>query len=157
MFSVRETSGVGLTFFDDNVKLQVQYGQLTESQWGMFSDDPMRFGDTVIGAKLLANIFYLPFGYLLGPDWSWLSTSLALGANYSYFTKSQSGKPQMLSAVLAQLEFPRVTVNKWKMFRTYALYTEFQLWFVPTDVDTSVVDVDTIIPHVAVGVRVNVF
>ena len=63
----------------------------------------------------------------------------------------------MLSAVLAQLEFPRITVNKWSMFRTYALYTEFQLWFVPTDVDTSVVDVDTIIPHFAVGVRVNVF
>lgn len=149
--------GAGLTFFDDNVKLQVQFGQLTESQWAMFSDEPMRYGGTVIGAKLLANVFYLPFGYLFGPDWAWLSTSLALGANYSYFTKSQSGKPQTLSAVLAQLEFPRVTVNKWKMFRTYALYTEFQLWFVPTDVDTSVVDVDTIIPHFAVGVRVNVF
>jgi len=149
--------GAGLTFFDDNVKLQVQFGQLTESQWAMLSDEPMRYGGTVIGAKLLANVFYLPFGYLFGPDWAWLSTSLALGANYSYFTKSQSGKPQTLSAVLAQLEFPRVTVNKWKMFRTYALYTEFQLWFVPTDVDTSVVDVDTIIPHFAVGVRVNVF
>lgn len=149
--------GMGLTFFDDNVKLQVQYGQLTESQWSTFSSGPMRFGDTVFGAKLLANIFYLPFGYLLGPDWSWLSTSLALGANYSYFTKTQSGKPQMLSAVLAQLEFPRVTVEKWDMFRTYALYTEFQLWFVPTDVDTSVVDVDTIVPHIAFGVRVNVF
>ena len=149
--------GMGLTFFDDNVKLQVQYGQLTESQWSSFSSGPMRYGDTVFGAKLLANIFYLPFGYLLGPDWDWLSTSLALGANYSYFTKTQSGKPQMLSAVLAQLEFPRITVNKWSMFRTYALYTEFQLWFVPTDVDTSVVDVDTIVPHVAVGVRVNVF
>jgi hypothetical protein len=149
--------GMGLTFFDDNVKLQVQYGQLTESQWATFSDGPMRFGENVFGAKLLANILYMPFSYFLGPDWSWLSSSLALGANYSYFSKTQSGKAQMLSAVLAQLEFPRITVEKWKMFRTYSFYTEFQLWFIPTDVDTSVVNVDTLVPHVAVGLRMNVF
>ncbi len=149
--------GVGLTFFDDNVKLQVQYGQFTEAQWKMFSTEPMRYGGTVVGAKLLANIFYMPFSYLLGPDWTWLSGSLALGANYSYFTITQSGKPQMMSAVLTQLEFPRVTIEKMKMFRTFSFYTEFQLWFLPTDVDTSSVQVDTLMPHLTCGLRLNVF
>lgn len=149
--------GLGLTFFDDNVKLQVQYGQFTEDQWAMFSDEPMRYGGDVFGAKLLANIFYMPFSYFLGPDWAWLSASLALGANYSYFTITQSGTGQMMSAVLAQLEFPRVTIPKRNMLRTFSLYTEFQLWFIPTDVDTSEIQVDTLVPHITAGIRVNLF
>ena len=149
--------GLGLTFFDDNVKLQVQYGQFMESQWAMFTDEPMRYGGHVFGAKLLANIFYLPFSYMLGPDWAWLSASLTLGANYSYFTQTQSGTPQVMSAVLGQIEFPRVTIEDWKMFRTFSLYTEFQLWFLPTDVDVSENQVATIWPQVTVGLRVNVF
>lgn len=149
--------GLGLTFFDDNVKLQVQYGQFTQDQWNRFTDEPMRYGGNVFGAKLLANIYYLPFSYLFGPDFDWLSLNFALGANYSYFSETQSGKPQMMSAVLAQLEFPRVTMKKWKYFRTFAFYTEGQFWFVPTDVNTDDVDVATFIPHITCGLRVNLF
>lgn len=149
--------GLGLTFFDDNVKLQVQYGQFTQDQWSSFTNEPMRYGGDVFGAKLLANIYYLPFNYLFGPDFSWLSANFALGANYSYFSETQSGTPQMMSAVLAQLEFPRVSMPKWKAFRTFAFYTEFQLWFIPTDVDTSQIEVATVIPHITFGFRTNVF
>ena len=43
----------------------------------------------MLGAKLLANIATLPFGYLLGPSWDFFSMSLAVGANFSYFTMSE--------------------------------------------------------------------
>lgn len=149
--------GLGLTFFDDNVKLQVQYGQFTQPQWESFTDEPMRYGGDIFGAKLLANIYYLPFSYIFGPDFEWLAANLALGANYSYFSQTQSGTGQMISAVLAQIEFPRITMKKWKALRTFAFYTEGQLWFVPTDVSSEDVDVKTIIPHITFGLRVNLF
>lgn len=152
--------GLGLTFFDDNVKIQVQYGQFTDEQWKMFeSTKPKRYGGHVFGAKLLANIFYFPFSYIGGPDWSWLSTSLAVGANFSLFTETQSGTPQMLSAVLVQWEFPRITLPRKGVFRTFSFYTEFQLWFASTDVKTadSKQDVQTFVPHITGGLRLNVF
>lgn len=148
--------GAGLTFFDDNVKLQVQWGQFTKSQWAMFMDGDYRYGgDNIFGAKLLANVYYLPFRYLFGPDWEWLSMNVALGANFTHFSDSGSGKAQTLSAALFQLEFPRVTFDKQKMFRTIALYTEGQLWFIPSDVSSD--DIPTLVPQISVGLRVNVF
>ncbi len=149
--------GAGLTFFDDNVKLQVQWGQFTPQQRSLFSDSEMRYGgDNVIGMKLLANVYYLPFRYYLGPDWEWLSLNVAVGANFSRFNWSQSGKSQILSAGLFQLEFPRVTFSKQKMFRTIAFYTEGQLWFIPTDVQSSE-DIKSLVPQISFGIRVNVF
>ncbi len=148
--------GAGLTFFDDNVKIQVQWGQFTEQQWTVFQGGSYRYGgDSILGAKLLANVYYLPFRYLFGPDWEWLSMNIALGANFTRFNDSGSGKAQILSAALAQLEFPRITLSKQKMFRTMALYTEGQLWFIPSDVSGD--DIKTIVPQISFGLRVNVF
>ena len=65
------------------------------------------------------------------------------------------GTKQILSALLAQLEFPRVTFAKQKMFRTIALYTEGQLWFIPSDIGGD--DVENLIPQISLGLRVNVF
>lgn len=149
--------GVGLTFFDDNVKLQGQYGQFTEEQRSMFSDKTSRYGGNVYGMKLLANLAYVPLEFFLGPDFSWLSATAAIGANFSYFTETQSGSPQILSALLGQIEFPRVTMPKRSVFSTFAFYTEAQLWFIPTDVDTTEVDIKSLLPHVTCGVRLNVF
>ena len=149
--------GAGLTFFDDNVKLQFQFGQFTESQYKMFTDEEMRYGGNVFGFKLLANIGYLPFSYMFGPDFSWLSASFALGANFSYFSQTQSGRPQILSALLGQIEFPRITVEKLDMFSMYALYTELQVWSIPTDVTVGETKIDKIIPQVSIGLRLNVF
>jgi len=151
--------GAGLTFFDDNVRLQLKFGQFTEQQWGLFFEEPFRYGGNVIGGKLLANIGTLPFRYFFGPNWEWLSANLTLGANFSMFTKTQSGSPQMLSAILAQLEFPRVTIPKQKMFRVFAFYTEAQVWFIPTDIES--VDpnnpIPKIVPQISGGIRINVF
>ena len=147
--------GAGLTFFDDNVKLQVQWGQFTQQQRNIFDDTTLRYGgDNVFGMKLLANVFYMPFRYYLGPDWEWLSLNVAVGANFTRFNETGSGKAQILSAGLLQLEFPRVTFSRQKMFRTIAFYTEGQLWFIPTDVSS---DAPSLVPQISFGLRVNVF
>ena len=150
------SAGAGLSFFDDNVKLQVQYGQFTESQRKMFTGTMERYGGNVIGVKLLANVYYMPFRYYFGPDWDWLSLNVSLGANFSHFSESGSGTPQTLSAMLMQLEFPRVTRDrKASMFRTFSFYTEGQLWFIPSDVSSD--DIPTLVPQISFGLRAYVF
>lgn len=149
--------GVGLSFFDDNVRLQAQWGQFTQQQREMFSKTDMRYGgDSVFGGKILANVAYIPFMYFLGRDYEWLSANVTVGANFTRFNESGSGKAQILSALLAQLEFPRISFAKQKMFRTIALYTEGQLWFIPTDVSSDA-DIENLVPQISVGLRVNVF
>lgn len=149
--------GVGLTFFDDNVKLQGQFGQFTDAQRAVFTEGAMRYGGNVLGIKLLANIAFVPLDYFFGPDFSWLSATGAIGANFSMFTETQSGTPQILSAMLVQLEFPRVTIPKRTTFRTFSAYTEAQLWFIPTDVNSTEVNINSMIPHITGGIRLSVF
>ncbi len=149
--------GFGLTFFDDNVKLQGQFGQFTAEQRALFTSGGMRYGGNVTGIKLLANIAAVPMEYFFGPNFSWLSATGAVGANFSYFSETQSGKGQILSAILTQIEFPRITIPKRKVFRTFSLYSELQLWFIPTDVDTSEVNINSIVPHITGGIRANIF
>ena len=121
--------GAGLSFFQDNVKLQVMLGQAPTDG---------RFGGNVYGAKLLANIFYLPASFLLGPDWSFLSASFAVGANFSYFSTSTSGEGLVLGAVVAQVEFPKFTIKDWPIMRKISFYTEGQAWFVSSDVQGGI-------------------
>ncbi len=125
-------AGLGLTFFDDNVKLQVQVGLAP----------PGRFNGLVLGAKLLANIATLPFGYLFGPSWDFFSMSLAVGANFSYFTMSEGSVAftdagLVLAGMVAQLEFARFKIPGWRMASTYGLYAEYQLWFISSDVEAG--------------------
>jgi len=123
--------GLGLTFFDDNVKLQVQVGQ----------SPPGRFSGLVLGAKLLANVATVPFGYFFGPSWDFFSMSFALGANFSYFTMSSgsifSEDGLIMAAVVGQLEFARFEIADWRFFDTYSLYSEIQLWFISSDVQAG--------------------
>jgi hypothetical protein len=155
--------GLGLSFFDDNVKLQLQYGFMTQSIYeGLGGVGPVRYGGHILGIKLLANIYSLPFGSFAGPDWEWLSASFAIGANFSLFDLgrqgyTQSGQPTFMSALVAQIEFPKVTIPKRKNFRTFSMFTEGQLWFVPTDVDAKALGIDVIIPHIIVGLRLYIF
>ncbi len=139
--------GLGLTFFDDTVKLQVSYGSTPEEYNGV----RQRFFGNVVSGKLLANVATLPFSYLLGPDWSFLSANLAVGAKFSYFSETSSGTPLMLSSVVAQLEFPKFTLAKLDAFSSYSLYTEFQAWFISAEVDGGVAF------RLSMGARVGVF
>jgi hypothetical protein len=126
--------GLGLSFFEDNVKIQFQFGQAVPET---------RFTGNVMGVKLLANIFYLPFGFYLGPDWEFLSMSFALGANFSIFTMEEGDPLVFMGAVLGQLEFVRVDVShffpKWKYFKNFSLYAEPIVWFASSDVSAEAI------------------
>ena len=141
-------AGLGLTFFDDNVKLQASYGQAPGADE---LGNPQRFYGDVLAAKLIANIGLLPFNALFGPDWDWLSASLGVGANFSYFTKSQGGDGLIVSAVFGQLEFPKLTMKDLKFFKTFSVYTEMQVWVVSSDVEGG------FIPRMSFGTRVGLF
>ena len=160
--------GVGLTAFDNAVKIQVHFGQFTQTQRDMVNDmmglshDNLRFGGNVFGAKIIAQLLYLPFRYFFGRDWDWLSATVAVGANFSYFTQSGAtdavtGEPvaQILSAALVQIEFPRLTFKNMKHFKTWAFYLEPQVWFIPSDIASKTAKKQ--VYTISGGIRVNVF
>jgi hypothetical protein len=162
--------GFGLSFFEDNVKIQLQYGFLTQALYESLGGPPaapdgtpsVRYGGNVLGLKILASVYNLPFKMLMGPDWEWLFATFAIGANFSLFDISrqgytQSGTPTWMSALLLQMEFPKVTIPKKERFRTFSLFTEGQLWFVPTDVNAEELGIKTVIPHIIMGLRAYVF
>ena len=155
--------GFGLSFFGDNVKIQAQYGLMTQSLYeSIGGTGAVRYGGHVLGFKILANIYTLPFTVFGGPDWEWLSASFTLGANFSLFDLlhqgyTQSGNSTWMSAVLAQIEFPRITIPGLTYLRTFSLFTEGQLWFVPTDVNAKAHNIQTIIPHITLGLRMYIF
>jgi hypothetical protein len=131
--------GLGLSFFKDNVKLQGQVGVAPS----VVDGQPGRFLGTVAGVKLLANIFYMPFDYLFGPDWNFFSMSIALGANFSWFTMDPSDdRPSMfMGAVLGQWEFAKADMSyfvpSWKYLKTISLYFEPIWWFASSDVNAE--------------------
>ena len=138
--------GAGLTFFDDNVRLQAQVG---------FSPSG-RFTGLVMGVKLLANVFSLPMSVLFGPDLDWLSGAIAVGANFSYFTMSDdqiafTDNGLVLGGMVAQLEFPIFRIESLPVFNTLAFYTEAQLWFISSDVQAGTAF------RLSFGARANVF
>ncbi len=154
--------GAGLTFFDDNVKLQFQWGQYTQEQDDKVNEflgqskGPIRYGGSnIIGFKLLANIASLPFSYFFGHDWEWLYANLVVGAQFSRFDYTASGRPQWLSAVITQIEFPRIQFPKAKAFSVMSMYFEESLWFIPTDISGE--GIDTMKFKFAVGLRTNIF
>ena len=153
--------GAGLTFFDDNVKLQFIFGQYTQEQRDAVNAflqrgaSDLRYGGNIFGGKLLANISTIPFSFFFGHDFDWLSASVAVGAQFNYFSETNSGSGQILSAVLGQLEFPRVHISEIKMFSTFSMYYEFSLWFIPSDVASE--DIKKLVPQGSIGLRVNIF
>ena len=158
--------GAGLTFFDDVVKVQAAYGQLTREQFSMLKGQPsdFRIGGHIFGLKILANVADVPFNYFFGHDFDWLSATLAIGADFSWFTDSgrevagQKNGGKFVSALIGQLEFPRVSFKKAKAFSSFAFYTECAVWVFPTDIQsTTAQKVPTIIPKVSFGLRTNIF
>ena len=156
-------AGLGLSFFEDNVKLQLNYGFMFQDLYeSMGGEGAVRYGGHILGLKLLANIYTLPFISVWGPDWEWLYMSIAVGANFSLFDitqegYTQSGKRTWMSALLLQIELPKIVIPKRENFRQFSLFTEGQLWFVPTDVDADQLGIATILPKIVFGLRFYIF
>jgi len=154
--------GFGLSFFDDNVRLQTQFGLApSDRQQGIVYGG--RYTGMVLGVRLLANIFSLPFSWMFGPDWAFYSMNLAVGANFSWFEMGERN-PVLMTSVLAQWDVANVNMQKlfpnWNRFRNFALYVQPELWFATTDVQTRP-GAELVIPstifRMTFGLRVNLF
>lgn len=172
--ATRFETGMGLSFFDDNVKLQLNVGAGFDAQpsWdNLFgiagpatpAAELSRFGGYVLGFKLLANLAYLPFGYFFGPDWDFFSMSFAMGASFTYFSGSNElgsmfspadGKYMVLSAVVGQWEFAKFSFDS-SFLKSAGLYLEGGLVFIPSEASTSLDEF--IRPNLALGLRIGLF
>jgi hypothetical protein len=143
-------SGIGLTFFDDNVKVQFNVSNAPSG----------RFSGWAIGGKVLANILNVNLGDLFGPDWSFWKTSIVLGAHFSYFYMEPGENPLWMGEFLGQWEVIKADMSfffpKWRYFKSLSFYMEPGIWFAPSDV--------TYDPNawrtrftIALGLRVNLF
>jgi hypothetical protein len=147
--------GLGLSFFDDNVRLQAQFG-ITPAD-GMDNAFVIggRYVGYVYGVKLLANIFTLPFSYLFGLDWAFYSMNFALGANFSYFMMDEWRTPLYMGAVVGQWDIANINLQyfypNWKYFRNFALYLSPELWFASSDINAETIF------RMTVGLRINWF
>jgi len=140
-------AGLGLTFSNDAVKVQ---GELGQAPYG-------RFWGTSVGGKLLAKIASLPASFFLGPDWSWLSSSFSLGANFTQFSMNgnfldfTSTPGVFLGGVVLQWETAKATLADWTFFKSYSWYNEFTVWFISSDVQAETVW------KYATGIRIGLF
>ncbi len=151
------TAGLGLTFMDDNVKLQMQYGYAPETVIDPDTgyERASRFGGNVFGAKLLANLAQVPFSWLFGPEFSALSATAALGANFSYFSSnsvdSEDSWGVVLAGVVGQFELPKISFKDRRFLKYISVFWEGQLWLISSDVSPEVV----LLP--SVGARIGLF
>ncbi|PKL08785.1 MAG: hypothetical protein CVV51_07210, partial [Spirochaetae bacterium HGW-Spirochaetae-7] len=172
--ATRFEAGLGLSFFDDNVRLQVELGQgfdATPSWDNLFgiatsstpADERSRFGGYVLGARLLANLAYLPFSYWFGPDWDFFSMSFAVGASFTYFSQMDAigdlfsppdGKYMVLSGVVGQWEFAKFDFG-WPLLKSFGFYVEGALVFIPSEASTSLEEF--IRPNIGFGLRIGLF
>jgi hypothetical protein len=143
-------AGIGLTFFEDNVKLQFNVSQAPSG----------RYSGWAFGGKVLANILNVNLGDVFGPDWSFWKTSIVLGAHFSYFVMEPGENPLWLGEFLGQWEVIKADMAfffpKWKYFKSLSFYMEPGIWFAPSDV--------TYDPNawrtrftIALGLRINLF
>jgi len=149
--------GFGLSFFDDNVRLQAQFGITPPAHRQSTFVTGGRYTGSVIGIRLLANIFNLPFSWFLGPDWSFFSMNIAVGANFSWFSMNDPHQRSSLfmSAVIAQWDFANINMQAifpdWRFFRNFALYLQPELWFASSDIQGEAIF------RMSIGLRTNIF
>ena len=143
-------TGLGLSFFDDNVKLQAMYGQAPPTDE---TGAPQRFFGNVFSVKLIANVFYLPFASVFGPDWDAFSSSLGVGTEFSYFDMNGTTDGKVVPGIIVQLELPKYTLKQLKFMKKYSLYVEEEAWFVTSDVPGA----STILFRTTFGVKLGLF
>jgi hypothetical protein len=151
--------GAGLSFFDSNVRFQVQWGITPLESEKFFSMvDGGRYVGQVFGIKLLANVGTIPFEWLFKDrDWAFYKMNFAVGANFSWFQMDENRPPLYMGAVVGQIDLANVDMKliypKWRYFHIISLYVQPEVWFASTDA----VDVPKTIFRVGIGLRFNVF
>jgi hypothetical protein len=156
--------GMGLSFFDNNVRIQGQYGISPEEDVYSSMVEGGRYVGDVAGLKLLANIGTIPFDWLFKDrDWAFYKMNFAIGANFSWFRMDDRRPPLYMGAVLAQIDLANVDLKliypDWKYFHVFSLYLQPELWFSSTDAVTDGLghDIPKTILRISIGLRFNVF
>jgi len=151
-------AGLGLTFFDDNVKVQ---GNAAQAPSG-------RYSGWAFGGKVLANIWNKNLGDWFGPDWSFWRTSIVLGAHFLCFNDAhEEGEdanptPLWMGEFLVQWEIIKSDMSfffpKWKYFKSLSFYMEGGIWFAPSDVSKNQdKNAWPYLPRIGLGLRINLF
>jgi len=121
--------GLGLTFFDDNVKVQFNAAQAPPGT---------RYSGWAFGGKVLANVYTKNLAEWFGPDWEFYTTSLVVGAHFSYFLMDEGETSLWMGQLIGQWEMIKADLKyffpKWKYFKTISIYTEPGIWFAPSDI-----------------------
>jgi len=156
--------GAGLSFFNNNVRVQWQYG--VTPPLGAYSviETGGRYVGDVMGLKLVANILTIPFDWLFKDrDWIFYKMNIGVGANFSWFEMDDWRSSLYMGAVLMQIDIANVDFNYiypgWKYFHIMSLYLQPELWFASTDAITDGLGnlVPKTILRVCIGLRFNVF
>jgi hypothetical protein len=146
------SAAVGLTFFDDNVKVQFNISNAPSG----------RFSGWAFGGKVLANVWNKNLADWFGLDWVFWKTSFVLGAHFSYFLMEEGEHPLWMGEFLAQWEIIKADMSyffpKWKYFKSLSFYVEPGIWFAPSDVSENMdVNAWPMKFTIAFGLRINLF
>ena len=143
--------GLGLTFFDDNVK--VQFNATNAPAGG-------RLPGWAFGGKVLANVWKKNLSDWINLDWQFWTTSLVVGAHFSYFLMEEGETPMWMGELLGQWEIIKADLSflfpKWKYFKSISLYMEPGIWFAPTAVVNNE-DAWTTKFVISLGARISLF
>ena len=143
-------TGIGLTFFDDNVKVQANAG-LTA---------PGRFFGWSLGGKVLANVYRVKLSQFMGLDWDFWETSFALGAQFTCFSMAENEPAVWIGQFLGQWEIVKADMShffpEWKYFKSASLYLEPGIWFAPSDVTADINAWRTLVT-LGFGARLSLF
>jgi len=156
--------GMGLSFFNNNVRIQGHYGIAPPE--GIITNvvEGGRYVGHVGGIKLVANILTIPFDWLLKDrDWIYYKMNIGVGATFSWFSMDNWRSSLYMGAVLAQIDLANVDFKyiypNWKYFHIMSLYLQPELWFASTDAITDGLGnkVPKEIFRICIGMRFNVF
>lgn len=140
------STGVGVGFFDNSVRLQLNAGIAPVG----------RFGGRTLSSKVLADVYVIEYGRAIGPYFDHLSSALAVGASLTYFSMTGDtvyaiGDGPILTAAVVHLDVARIRLADWVLFNLLSIYTEGLLVFIPSEVEGGVV------LKVSFGLRSDIF
>ncbi|MDR2575811.1 MAG: hypothetical protein LBC52_05140 [Treponema sp.] len=154
--------GVGLSFFNNNVRFQGQWGIAPAIDVSSILESGGRYVGNVWGIKLVANVLDIPFDWLFKDrDWIFYRMKVGVGANFSWFEmddwRNKDNYGLWMGAALLQIDIAnadwKYAYSTWKYFHIMALYLQPEVWFASTDA----IGVPKTIFRVGIGIRVNVF
>lgn len=139
-------TGIGLTFFDDNVKVQATVGETRTVT------EDARIKGFYYGFKLLANLYSLELGSLFGPDFDMFSMSMAIGASFTNKTLSVSDVDFIMwySAVVGQLEFFKAKFDN-AYFSSISLFLDMEATLISSETSGG------FFPKFGLGTRITLF